>query len=401
MSSLKRHFTVVFEKDIKSGMLTPTRGLYISSTPSSAARKAVSKLCADNKKKKVKFSIREITQVSKKKTYGPYVGYMQKLEKPIELKGRIIRYKPITKLDKKSSKMKGGRIIGLGSEGVVLQPNINSRNMNKVSKLIKISSDEKIEELIRFERKLNEIDPKGKYHVPMINARKIESKNIDKITNLSTSNRSMLLSYEPNFKITYEYGGISIGDFINDRYNYDIYINKNFCIDMLFGVLNIFKGLYKFYENKINHYDFNFSNIVFLTQNPKKMRMIDWGIPKKIELNLLFKNNISTFVVEIFDCLLDKFKLLFPNNPKFIENLSDFLNIREFQQYLSSNTTDFSEDTFKIIKQQMIEKLEGMRPPTNDSQVNRYTNDSQVNRYTNDSQVNRYTNDSQVNRYTN
>jgi hypothetical protein len=31
----------------------------------------------------------------------------------------------------------------------------------------------------------------------------------------------------------------------------------------------------------------------------------------------------------------------------------------------------------------MIEKLEGMRPPTNDSQVNRYTNDSQVNRYTN------------------
>jgi hypothetical protein len=80
---------------------------YISSTPSSAARKAVSKLCADNKKKKVKFSIREITQVSKKKTYGPYVGYMQKLEKPIELKGRIIQYKPITKLDKKSSKMKG------------------------------------------------------------------------------------------------------------------------------------------------------------------------------------------------------------------------------------------------------------------------------------------------------
>ncbi len=107
------------------------------------------------------------------------------------------------------------------------------------------------------------------------------------------------------------------------------------------------------------------------------------GIPKKIELNILFKNNISTFVVEIFDGLLDKFKLLFPNNPKFIENLSDFLNIREFQQYLSSNTTDFSEDTFKIIKQQMIEKLEGMRPPTNDSQVNRYTNDSQVNRYTN------------------
>jgi hypothetical protein len=385
MPSLKRHFTVVFEKEIKSGTLTPPHGLYISSTPSSAARKAVSKLCADNKKKMVKFSIREITQVSKKKTYGPYIGYMQKFE------GLIIRYKPIAKLDKKSSKMKGGRIIGLGSEGIVLQPNINSRNMNQVSKLIKISSDQKIEELINFEIKLNEIDPKGKYHVRMINTRKIESKNIDKITNLSTSNRRVLLSHEPNFKITYEYGGISIGDFINDRYNSDIYINKNFCIDMLFGVVNIFKGLYKFYENKINHYDFNFTNIVFLTQNPKKMRMIDWGVPKKIELNILFKNNISIFVVDIFEGLLDKFKLLFPNNLEFIENLSDFLNIRELQQYLRSNTTDFSKDTFKIIKDQMIAKLKGMRPLpyTNGSLVNRYTNDSLVNRYTNDSLVNR------------
>jgi len=357
MPSLKRHFTVVFEKEIKSGTLTPPHGLYISSTPSSAARKAVSKLCADNKKKMVKFSIREITQVSKKKTYGPYIGYMQKFE------GRIIRYKPIAKLDKKSSKMKGGRIIGSGSEGIVLQPNINSGNMNQVSKLIKISSDQKIEGLISFEIKLNEIDPKGKYHVRMINTRKIESKNIDKITNLSTGDRRVLLSHEPNFKITYEYGGISIADFINDKYNSDIYINKNFCIDMLSGVVNIFKGLYKFYENNINHYDFNFTNIVFLTQNPKKMRMIDWGVPKKIELNTLFKNNISIFVVDIFEGLLDKFKLLFPHNPEFIENLSDFLNIRELQQYLRSNTTDFSKDTFKIIKDQMIAKLEGMRPP--------------------------------------
>ena len=57
----------------------------------------------------MEFYIREITQGSKKKTYGPYKGYIEKLKEPIELKGRIIRYKPVAKLSGKSGKkMKGG-----------------------------------------------------------------------------------------------------------------------------------------------------------------------------------------------------------------------------------------------------------------------------------------------------
>ena len=100
-SDSKRNFTVV--------MGNKEHGLYVSSSPSSAARKAVSKLCATDKKKKVQFQIREITQGSKKKTYGPYLGAIEKLDKPIELKGRIIRYKPVAKLSKKTGKkMKGG-----------------------------------------------------------------------------------------------------------------------------------------------------------------------------------------------------------------------------------------------------------------------------------------------------
>ena len=100
-SDSKRHFTVVIGNK--------EHGLYVSSNPSSAARKAVSKLCATDKKKKVQFSIREITQGSKKKTYGPYLGVIEKLAKPIELKGRVIRYKPVAKLNKKTgAKMKGG-----------------------------------------------------------------------------------------------------------------------------------------------------------------------------------------------------------------------------------------------------------------------------------------------------
>jgi len=81
-SSSNRHFTVIIGNKEK--------GLYISSTPSSAARKAVSKLCTNNKNKKVEFFMREITQGSQQKIYGPYLGEIKKLDKPIELKGRII-----------------------------------------------------------------------------------------------------------------------------------------------------------------------------------------------------------------------------------------------------------------------------------------------------------------------
>jgi hypothetical protein len=100
----KRHFTIVIQNK--------ERGLYISSTPSSAAKKAVSKLCASNKSKKVEFYIREITRDSKKKTYGPYIGYLEKLKIPIKLKEYIIKYNPVAKLKKKSTvkkvEMKGG-----------------------------------------------------------------------------------------------------------------------------------------------------------------------------------------------------------------------------------------------------------------------------------------------------
>ena len=99
-SDSKRHFTAV--------MGGKEHGLYVSSTPSSAAKKAVTKLCTANKSKKVEFYMRETTQGSKKKTYGPYSGYIEKLKEPIELKGRVIKYKPVAKLSGKTGAKKGG-----------------------------------------------------------------------------------------------------------------------------------------------------------------------------------------------------------------------------------------------------------------------------------------------------
>jgi hypothetical protein len=296
MSSSKRHFTVVIRNK--------EHGLYVSSTPSSAARKAVSKLCADNKKKKVEFSIRETTQASNKKIYGPYIGYMQKLDKPVELKGRVIRYKPIAKLKKKSRKMKGGvEILGEGFEGIVLRPNINNlESENKVSKLIKATPEE-IEKLIAFEQALNRIDEDGRYHVKMLNTREIKSENINAIPNINQTRKNGMKEKEYNFKITYQFGGISIEIFLGfleekNKVYVDL-IKPNFIQSLLIGIVNCFQGLYEFYYKGIAHSDLHAGNIVFLLENPKIMRIIDWGIFLSDIANLSRNSrNVSNKLIE-------------------------------------------------------------------------------------------------------
>jgi hypothetical protein len=150
-STTKRHFTVV--------MGGKEHGLYVSSTPSSAARKAVTKLCAANKSKKVVFHIREITQDSKKKTYGPYEGYIEKLKEPIELKGRVIKYKPVAKLSGKSgakSAVKKGGMRGGGGKVMVLKIEKPDNDFNKLSK------DDS------FTRVLEKFNPPGIYMQPQL-----------------------------------------------------------------------------------------------------------------------------------------------------------------------------------------------------------------------------------------
>ena len=148
----KRHFKIV--------MGNKEHGLYISSTPSSAAKKAVTKLCAANKTKKVEFYIREITQGSKKKTYGPYNGYIEKLKEPIELKGRIIQYKPVAKLiGKANKKMKGGEEKGLeySFNNLSNTSEVISGNMlNKSKKMLEESKSE-LNKAINLQKEKNNL----------------------------------------------------------------------------------------------------------------------------------------------------------------------------------------------------------------------------------------------------
>jgi hypothetical protein len=162
-------------------------GLYVSSTPSSAARKAVTKLCAANKSKKVEFYIREITQGSKKKTYGSYEGYIEKLKEPIELKGRVIKYKPVAKLrketDAKKRKQNGGNneYIFVNFRGLVdiYYDSGKIENGNEEVDSLK----EKVKELLGGNKNINKIikDGYASFKIFMNPKIKIDDDMIEKI----------------------------------------------------------------------------------------------------------------------------------------------------------------------------------------------------------------------------
>ena len=314
MSSSKRHFTVVIN--------SKEHGLYVSSTPSSAARKAVSKLCADNKKKKVEFSIRETTQGSNKKVYGPYIGYMQKLEKPVELKGRIIWYKPIAKLKKKVGKMKGGYIKG--ARAFIFHPAINTKNPNHISKLYYFDDDSEANKLELFEIRLNEIDLKNSFHVPFVSIRKIitrkeiksiehESNNqyhnrwfahhnnnlneIKKLVNKVNFNKMYESKFLFNYLITYEYGGEPISNLING--SNQVFKDYNWII---LGFINIFDGILFFHRNGIINCNIHADNILYRKEKPSNWRMINFKVERKPEDSVLTDINK---LLEIVNDLLE------------------------------------------------------------------------------------------------
>jgi len=145
-SGSKRHFTVVIDGK--------EHGLYISSNPSSAAKKVVTKLCSANKSKKVKFHIREITQGSRKKTYGLYIGYMDKLNEPIKLKGRTIRHKPVVKLSReniaKKGVMKGGGYVATLSVNVNINQLLTTSKFNRDNDVVFTITNTTTNEIIEY-----------------------------------------------------------------------------------------------------------------------------------------------------------------------------------------------------------------------------------------------------------
>jgi hypothetical protein len=205
----KRHFTVV--------MGGKEHGLYVSSTPFSAAKKAVTKLCAANKIKKVQFEIREITQGSKKKTYGPYSGHIEKLKEPIELMGRVIKYKPVAKLLKKKSEMKGGV-----SEFNKNRNSVTGLTVNAIEKMFKNFKVENQQEPAYFHYKIRRNPTNtlyfGRTHLLDINSQKYYPFSIHFINDDAYIRYLMSIA---------EYNKNKYADFIS-KDDYKLYTNDSF-----------------------------------------------------------------------------------------------------------------------------------------------------------------------------
>ena len=98
MSSLgnKRSFTVVHVESSKGKSKSKSNegGRYISSSPAGAAKKAFSQICRESSIKGVctlVMTVRETTAGSDKKVYKYKMKRVLK-KKPVELKGRTVKY---------------------------------------------------------------------------------------------------------------------------------------------------------------------------------------------------------------------------------------------------------------------------------------------------------------------
>jgi len=179
----KRHFTVV--------MGDKEHGLYVSSTPSSAAKKAVTKLCAANKGKKVEFHIREITQGSKKKTYGPYEGYVEKFKKPIE-------HKQVAKLLKKTSKkMRGGAENSTNNQPQYRYNDLSGIASNDLLGLKK-NAEEKRQKVTELQKIANQKRQNANQLQKIANQKRIEAEQANQIAKISKETLNALNHKSPN-----------------------------------------------------------------------------------------------------------------------------------------------------------------------------------------------------------
>ena len=107
-----RYFKIISvnNKKVKDEGRYKTKG-----SPGDAAKKAFTQLSKKYKTNKLTFSIKETTQGSTKKEYGPYLGEKTKLKKPLEIKYKgkkkpvLIKYETKIHLVK-DSKQKGGKV---------------------------------------------------------------------------------------------------------------------------------------------------------------------------------------------------------------------------------------------------------------------------------------------------
>jgi hypothetical protein len=79
----------------------------------------------------------------------PYEGHIEKLKEPIELKGRVIKYKPVAKLSGKTGAKKGGMRGGM--QQFHKEISVNTKEIAElIKKELKTSFEDHINVMIHF-----------------------------------------------------------------------------------------------------------------------------------------------------------------------------------------------------------------------------------------------------------
>ena len=188
-----RHFRVVKldGKEVEIGGVSITQ----KASPGDAARKLLSSIAHEKGLKKskklelgkVKFSIQEYTQSSKKKVYGPYEGYFHKytaeeLKKAKTAKGKqAFTMRPMIKLNKSSKSMNNvSNNMNKNMDKNMGTKKVKSKNMN--NNMNKSMNKKKVKN-----NNMNKSMNKKKVNNNMnVNKKKLE-KNLEKLKNLENN----------------------------------------------------------------------------------------------------------------------------------------------------------------------------------------------------------------------
>lgn len=293
---------------------------------------------------------------------------------------------------------KGGKILGYGAFGCVLEPNLKCKKRDKTKYISKISiieidnyNDlESIEDEIKISEKVKKIDKKLKHFSPIINYCKlIDKKKITrediKFINTESSNFSIknknknkcIINLHSSYvviNLILENAGINLTNILsNSKYNIEKKILKQHLNNT---VTYILEGLSYLHFNNITHKDIKPDNICLKIINNKPLvKFIDFGLSEDLsEYEKKYKNIIYSGT----PCYMspDYIVLLELINGNLIHNLNQ-LSTRNISEIVNNCYSSLKENMSSFTKKGLNKKFLNIIKSDDDS-FERITFDSSI-----------------------
>lgn len=279
-------------------------------------------------------------------------------------------------------KQKGGKYLGSGTFGCVLNPNIkcnnvsdykgvNFENKDLISKLstYKYNDDDSLETVydeINIGKKIFKFDKKCKYLCPIIHYCKIDdlssinTRDDIKIKNLNNDDSDIDLEYYDKdenikkclFNINAEYIAINLITY-NAGIDLDIFFKnitnkyKNiFILHFNKVILDLFNGLKLLHHNHITHKDIKLNNVcITIKNNIPIIKYIDFGLSEDLNdldhnINNIINSGTPAYMAPDFIILIEMKKTKF--NKLLINKKNHLQFINKLYNSIKSNLSTFT-----------------------------------------------------------